>query len=177
VRVEVPSDDASGTTAGGWARRRRSNAGAFPPLRDSMCIRQLLGALPAGCYADVIPSEVITRTRMPKPELEFFDPDSLPWASESIRGLQSKVLARDPDSGSYTRLLKFEPGTDTSPMGVQRHDFWEEVWIVSGTLDDLELDRTFGAGMYACRPPGMDHGPWTSKDGCVTFEIRTVRGP
>jgi hypothetical protein len=26
--------------------------------------------------------------------------------------------------------------------------------------------------MYACRPPGMKRGPWISKDGCTTFEVR-----
>lgn len=111
---------------------------------------------------------------MPKPELEFFDPDSVPWEREPIDGLYSRVLARDPDTGSYTRMLRFEPDTDTSPMGVQRHDYWEEVWIVSGTLRDVSLGETFRAGMYACRPPGMAHGPWISEDGCVTFEVRTM---
>ncbi len=33
-------------------------------------------------------------------------------------------------------------------------------------------NQTFGAGMYACRPPGMPHGPWHSPDGCLTFEVR-----
>jgi hypothetical protein len=35
------------------------------------------------------------------------------------------------------------------------------------------MDRTFGAGMYACRPPRMPHGPWRAPSGCVTFEVRT----
>ena len=111
---------------------------------------------------------------MGKPELEFFDPDRIGWEPEPVEGLYAKTLARDLDSGSYTRMLKFEPGTDTSPMGVQQHNFWEEVWIVSGALRDLRLNETFRAGMYACRPPGMPHGPWISDEGCVTFEIRTA---
>jgi hypothetical protein len=89
-----------------------------------------------------------------------------------VEGLSEKVLARDDESGDYTRLLNFAPGTDTTPMGVQRHDFWEEVWIVSGAIHDLSLDQTFTAGMYACRPPGMAHGPWQAPGGCVTFEQR-----
>jgi hypothetical protein len=55
---------------------------------------------------------------------------------------------------------------------VQRHAFWEEVWIVEGALHDLRLNQTFTRGMYTCRPPGMPHGPWTAPDGCITFEIR-----
>lgn len=110
---------------------------------------------------------------MPKPEFEFFDPTSLPSeAVGNVPGLTEKILSRDPDTGDYTRMLEFEPGTDTTPMGVQRHDFWEEVWIIEGSIHDLTLDETFCAGMYACRPPGMPHGPWRSPDGCRTFELR-----
>jgi ChrR Cupin-like domain len=111
---------------------------------------------------------------MAKPELEFFDPDLILWEPEAdIDGLYFKTLAEDPDTGSYTRLLKFEPGTDTSPAGVQRHPHWEEIWIVSGAITDLTLEKTFTAGMYACRPPGMAHGPWIAEYGCITFEMRS----
>ncbi len=111
---------------------------------------------------------------MPKPELEFFDPlETMQWTPiPGVEGLSEIILSKDPDTGDYTRLLKFEPGTDTSPMGLQRHDFWEEVWIVDGSIHDLGLDKTFRKGMYACRPPGMPHGPWISKEGCITFEVR-----
>ena len=112
---------------------------------------------------------------MPKPTLEFFTPmtDDASWSPiPGIDGLHELILARDEDSGDYTRLLRFAPGTDTSPQGLQRHEFWEEVWIVSGAIHDLGYDRTFSAGMYACRPPDMPHGPWVSPEGCVTFEIR-----
>ncbi|MED5569770.1 MAG: cupin, partial [Chloroflexota bacterium] len=30
-------------------------------------------------------------------------------------------------------------------------------------------------GMYACRPPGMPHGPYLSPIGCTTFEVRYYR--
>jgi hypothetical protein len=110
---------------------------------------------------------------MGKQELEFFDPDLIPWEPEAdIEGLYSKTLAHDPDTGSYSRLLKFLPGCDTSPAGGQRHPHGEEIWIVSGSIHDLTLDKTFTAGMYACRPPGMAHGPWHSPEGCITFEVR-----
>jgi hypothetical protein len=111
---------------------------------------------------------------MPKPEYELFDPQkTMEWTPvEGVDKLHEIVLAKDEDSGDYTRLLRFTPGVDTTPLGQQRHDFWEEVWIVSGAIHDLGLDQTFSEGMYACRPPGMPHGPWTSPNGCVTFEIR-----
>lgn len=114
---------------------------------------------------------------MPKPELEFFDPfERFSWTPvPGVDGLSEMTLALDPETGSYTRLLKFEPGTDTSSQGVQRHDFWEEIWIVSGAIHDLGMDETFREGMYACRPPKMPHGPWQAPGGCVTFEVRTYR--
>lgn len=114
---------------------------------------------------------------MTKAELEFFpvtDVGFTPCAGV-VRGLSERVLAADPDCGVATRVLRFEPGTDTTPNGVQVHDFVEEVFIVEGSITDLNLGRTFTAGMYACRPPGMRHGPWRSQDGCVTFEVRYPR--
>lgn len=107
-----------------------------------------------------------------KPEREFFDPSSIPFEPLGVEGLSERVLCEDPETGAFTRLLKFEPGTDTSPNGVLTHEIWEEVWILEGSLHDLTLNETFTAGMYACRPPGMKHGPWTTEEGCLTFEVR-----
>ena len=109
-----------------------------------------------------------------KPEHEFFpvtDRDFSPCAGV-VPQLTERVLAAVGDSGIATRILRFEPGTDTTPNGVQEHDFWEEVYILEGAITDLRLGETFTAGMYACRPPGMPHGPWTSPEGCLTFEVR-----
>jgi hypothetical protein len=49
------------------------------------------------------------------------------------------------------------------------------VWILEGELIDLGKRQTFTAGMYACRPPGMLHGPYRVPKGCVTFEVRYVK--
>lgn len=109
-----------------------------------------------------------------KPEYEFFDVTSVEWtpASDAVAGLRERILAVDAHGGVATRMLRFEPGTDTSPNGVLVHDFWEEVYILEGEIHDLTLDEVFSAGMYACRPPGMQHGPWVSNPGCTTFEVR-----
>ena len=114
---------------------------------------------------------------MPKPELEFFDVKDVAWTpvDERVLGLSEQILAREGESGAVTRLLKFEPGTDTSAAGVQVHPFWEEVYILEGSLHDLTLNETFPKGYYACRPPGMRHGPWVAQEGCVTFEVRYSR--
>jgi hypothetical protein len=82
------------------------------------------------------------------------------------------ILSFDDATGDSTQLIRFDPGADTSASGTLRHLFWEEAWIVSGSIHDLGHDRTFSAGMYACRPPGLAHGPWRSPNGCVVFEVR-----
>jgi hypothetical protein len=115
---------------------------------------------------------------MPKPEREFADVRALPWtpvvgsasAGAGGAGIDEKVLSRDPATGDVTRLLRFAPGVRTTDTIT--HDFWEEVYILEGSVVDLGLDRTFTAGMYACRPPGMQHGPYASPVGALLFETR-----
>jgi hypothetical protein len=111
---------------------------------------------------------------MTKPEAEFFSVEGVEWTRVAgpAEGLWERILARDGLSNVATRMLRFEPGADTTPNGVQCHDFWEEVYILEGAIHDLTLDEEFAAGTYACRPPGMPHGPWRSAGGCTTFEVR-----
>jgi hypothetical protein len=112
---------------------------------------------------------------MPKAEREFFPVSAVEWTPAQaglVPGLFERILATDPERGVATRMLRFDPGTDTSAAGPQIHDFWEEVYILEGSLHDLTLNQTFPAGSYACRPPGMAHGPWLAQAGCLTFEVR-----
>ena len=104
-----------------------------------------------------------------KQESEFFDVEVVPW-EDLGGGLSERILAGRAETGNYTRMLRFAPGTVTPET--LRHEFWEEVWIVSGAITDLRLGETFTAGMYACRPPGMEHGPWTSEQGVLMVEFR-----
>ena len=109
-----------------------------------------------------------------KREREFFDVREIPV--EPVEGqpaMTQRVLSHDDETGDCTRLLYFPPGHES--QGVQVHDFWEEVYILSGSMHDITIDRTFTAGMYACRPPGMPHGPWRTPEGAVTFEMRYIR--
>jgi hypothetical protein len=111
---------------------------------------------------------------MAKPAFEFFPvtdveftvcPGDNPLITE-------RILAKDPETGVATPILRLKPGADSSAMGEQIHDFWEEVYILEGSLVDLTLGMTFKAGEYACRPPGMPHGPWRTDEGVLAFEAR-----
>ncbi len=93
-------------------------------------------------------------------------------------GIKQKILASDLNevtkTGSRSRLLRFDPGVYTKEPFV--HDHWEEVFLVSGDLivgndEQGNGGETFNKATYACRPPGVYHGPFKSKNGCTLFEL------
>ena len=118
---------------------------------------------------------------MNKPHLEFHRLDmNTGWATPEgyPSGIQQKVLASDLDErrkmGSRTRLLRFDAGVYTVAPFV--HDHWEEVYLLAGDLivgNDAEGNggEPFTSPTYACRPPGVFHGPFKSDQGCLLFEI------
>jgi hypothetical protein len=111
---------------------------------------------------------------MTRDAMEFTPVDLTAWTlvAGSPVVIEERILSHDDAAGRTTRMTRFPPGCDTTANGEQIHAFWEEVYIVSGELVDLRLQETFAAGSYACRPPGMPHGPWLAPRGCVTFEVR-----
>jgi hypothetical protein len=115
---------------------------------------------------------------MSKPELEFFPVTDVAFTvcPGDNPKITERILSRDANNGVATRILRYEAGADSTPMGVQKHDFWEEVYILEGSFEDLTLGQTFSAGDYACRPPGMAHGPWRTDEGVLTFEVRYHAG-
>jgi hypothetical protein len=107
-----------------------------------------------------------------KQEREFFDTADVDWTpAPGVGGVMEKVLSQG-EGSILTRLARWEPGLDTTPAGVIRHEYVEEVYLLDGDLTDLTLDRTFHTGEYACRPIGMPHGPYRTEAGCTMLEIR-----
>ena len=116
-----------------------------------------------------------------KPHLEFTKISSNEnWHTPQgyPTGIKQHILASDIDevnkTGSRSRLLKFEPGVFTTEKFI--HDHWEEVYLVSGDLivgndEDGSGGEKFEGSTYACRPPGVYHGPFKSDKGCVLFEL------
>ncbi|RWA69718.1 MAG: cupin [Mesorhizobium sp.] len=93
-------------------------------------------------------------------------------------GIEQKILAGYLDeagkTGSRTRLLRFLPGAFTSVPFV--HEYWEEVYLLSGDLivgaaSAKEPELSFAPNTYACRPPGVYHGPFRSQTGCLLLEV------
>ena len=98
-------------------------------------------------------------------------------------GVEQKMLSGALDekakTGVRTRLIRFRPGTVAPDVFV--HDYWEEVYLLSGRLVtgcDAQGagGEAFGAPAYACRPPGTEHGPFAAPEGCLFFEIQYYPG-
>ena len=101
-----------------------------------------------------------------------------PLAAEGwtpVKGLEGMAeelpLSEDPQTGEYPRLTRFLPGADTTALGGKRHNYPEEVFIVSGHLHDAAFNRWLVPGDYASREPGQLHGPFRSESGCLVLEI------
>jgi hypothetical protein len=108
-----------------------------------------------------------------KRQIEFFAAGAMAWREAQQSGTEEKVLSLDADDPAVlTRLVRWVPGLDTKDVGVLTHDYVEEVYLLEGELTDLTLGRTFRAGHYASRPPGMPHGPYRTLTGCTMLEIR-----
>ena len=112
---------------------------------------------------------------MAKETMEFFDTELIPWTP--IEGtdpvVYQKILSRDPEDGSYTRLVRVQSGSETA--GVRWHDCWEEVFLVEGVMIDLTLNKVYSPGHFACHAPGVKHGPYRTDTGYVTLETYTYK--
>lgn len=116
-----------------------------------------------------------------KPHLEFHRlnmEDGWETPAGYPKGIKQKILAGALDeagrTGNRTRLLSFEPGTYTKAPFV--HEYWEEVYLVSGDLTVGNDEKgnggeSYEGPTYACRPPGAYHGPFKSDRGCLLLEI------
>lgn len=107
---------------------------------------------------------------MAKQELEFFNPEKeREWFRPEgyPEGVLQLTITECPETKVFTRFLKFAPGVKTA--STLSHDCWEEVYIIEG---DLSADGiTYTAGMAAVRPPHMPHGPFSTVNGCKTYEV------
>ncbi len=113
-----------------------------------------------------------------KAHAEFFDalgPDG--WRPvPGYSGVEEKVLSGQFDhqrrTGAVTRLSRWSAGAEVeTPVA---HEWCEEVYLISGALSigaPGAEERLLPAGTYAVRPPGVEHGPFFSADGCLMIEF------
>lgn len=111
---------------------------------------------------------------MPSKDMEIFDPfaagSGYEWEPvDDHDDIFEMVMYRD-DDGSHTRFLRLESGAKIDER--LSHDHYEELFIIKGGIIDTYLNEAFTAGMYACRTPGMAHGPYVAPVGCLTIEFR-----
>lgn len=89
-------------------------------------------------------------------------------------GLTTKLLSGDFDeaqaTGFRTRYVKFDKGGET--FAPYTHAYWEEAYLLDGTLTTKEDGQTLTAPAYVIRPPGTPHGPLISEAGCLLLEIQ-----
>jgi len=93
--------------------------------------------------------------------------------------IDERILADNLDpvarTGSRTRLARWQPGALIAQPVI--HDFNEEVFIVAGDLvvgcdSQGRGGERFDAYTFACRPPAVLHGPFTSVGGCLMLEFQ-----
>ena len=108
---------------------------------------------------------------MPKKQVEYYDTDvHTQWTADPNLpdGVYEKILSID-EYGNKTRLLKW-PACKVIGNTLE-HDFWEETYILEGSLYDHLNQKNYLAGYYACRAPHMKHGPFTTSTGALLLEI------
>ena len=90
-------------------------------------------------------------------------------------GISRKDLRTDPKTGERTFLSMVLPHSE--PPGLEgpqeSHPVVEEAYVISGSLTGPQ--GTMAPGAYFWRPPGIPHGPFGTRWGCVSL-IRFVGG-
>lgn len=95
-------------------------------------------------------------------------------------GIEQSILVDTLDqqakTGLRTRFVRFHPDAATSVPFI--HDYNEEVYLVEGDQalldkDSLALLERYAKGSYFIRPAGTWHGPFSSQEGCLLFEIHS----
>jgi hypothetical protein len=117
-----------------------------------------------------------------RPHREFFriDPAS-GWArvDASAGTIEEHVLVDSFDPvrrrGSRTRLVRWSAGARLERPVI--HDHCEDVFVVEGDFvvgcdANGAGGESFGPYTFATRPPGVWHGPFATRGGCVLLETQ-----
>lgn len=105
---------------------------------------------------------------IPEKEHEWTQVETLP------KGAKECILYRDEDSGTYSRLIRFETGFRGTKETLE-HDFDEVVYIISGGAVNERIGAYYPAGSVAVFPAGTKHGPLHFPVGGLVVEFRHYR--
>lgn len=108
--------------------------------------------------------------------VEILDTTRMPWIDRTLpdvpAGLTVKLLRRDEQTRERTWMAAVVPGW--TEMRAEQHPTVEEAFILRG--DGLLGTRgAMRAGAYFWRPPMVEHGPMTTRNGQLVF-FRTKGG-
>ena len=82
----------------------------------------------------------------------YVDVEDLPWKKTRFKGVETKVLMEDKESGLLTALFKWAPGAE---LPFHEHVDIEQTYVLEGRVVDDEGEVT--AGNFVWRPAGSRH--------------------
>lgn len=103
---------------------------------------------------------------------DFTPPLDNNWSIIKAKDLYGKHEIMDIKNDSeHIFFYRISPGGE---IGIKEHDNWEEVAIISGTLEWLDVngktEQVLRMGAYVNRPPHVKHGPFRAgSDGCLMY--------
>jgi hypothetical protein len=105
---------------------------------------------------------------------EFRLPETAgPWRQIADRatGADELILYKDENSGTYSRLIRMQPGFIGATTSL-KHEFNEVVYIIQGGFIDKVTGKAYPAGHFAYFPAGTEHGPLAAPVGVFGIEFR-----
>lgn len=104
---------------------------------------------------------------MPRPHVEFLHAQQLPWSAAPFpgagwRGVETKILSRDPDDGACSVLLRLPAGFARGPHALAAAQEW---LLLEGAMQRGAL--RYGLDDYAWLPAEQAADGWSSERGAV----------
>jgi len=96
--------------------------------------------------------------------------EDVAWKPSPLKGVDTKVLHRDPDRGYTTRLLRLQRGAG---YPYHKHAGWEEIYVLEGSVTVNGL--TLKAGDFCLSAPGSDEFGTYSETGGMAIVISCDR--
>jgi len=101
--------------------------------------------------------------------LRFVGSNWLEWKPGNAPGVEIKVLAVDQECGSYTTLVRMQPGAS---LARHRHVSVEESYILEGEL--MVSGVVMRAGDYCRAAAGSMHTGVTTTTGCIFIAVASL---